>query len=143
MLGYRTRRHNEIRDLLFRLIKKRHPLLTNEFLRLEDYVGSLTDGTQVRADITWVVEAEKVVVDLVCIDVGCTLYIKAPTRSFLSSERAALHAEKGKREHARVVDPARLNATSIIPFVVQASGRLGPAVVLRPLSGHHFCVRYR
>ena len=128
--GYRTRRHNEIRDLLFKLIKKRYPLLTNEFLKLEDYVGSIRDGTQVRADITWVLEAEKVVVDLVCIDVGCSLYIKAPTRSFLSSERAALHAEKGKRDHyARVVEPARLNANSIIPFVIEASGRLGPAAL--------------
>ena len=128
--GFRTKRHNEIRDLLFRLIKKRYPLLTNVMLKLEDNVGSFADGHMIRADITWQIEAEKVIVDLVCIDVGCVQYIKPPTRSYLSSERAALHAEKVKRDHyAKVVVPARLSANSVIPFVVEASGRLGPAAL--------------
>jgi hypothetical protein len=128
--GFRTKRHNEIRDLLFRLIKKRYPLLTNVLLKLEDNVGSFADGHMIRADITWQIEAEKVIVDLVCIDVGCVQYIKPPTRSYLSSERAALHAEKVKRDHyAKVVVPTRLNSNSVIPFVVEASGRLGPAAL--------------
>ena len=129
--GYRTKRHNEIRDLLYRLVKRRHPALTPQQLQVEAEVGQHEGGERgVRADITWVHEAEKLIIDIMCIDPGCQTYVKFPVLSFQSNERAAVWAENIKRTHySKVIIPARLSAHSVIPFVVEASGRLGPAAL--------------
>jgi hypothetical protein len=129
--GYRTKRHNEIRDLLFKLVKKRHPAVTPQQLQVEANVGQYAGGERgVRADITWVHEAEKLIIDIMVIDPGCQTYVKPPVLSFQSNERAAVWAENIKRNHySKVVIPAKLNAHSVIPFVVEASGRLGPAAL--------------
>ena len=120
--GFRNKRHNDIRDLSSKLIKKRYPLLNFETLKLEEYVGVLEDGTGVCADITWQCEAEKVIIDIMCIDVGCLGYVEPPVRSYLIVGKASLVAEAKKRAHyKRVVRPAKLNDNSIIPFIVEAS----------------------
>lgn len=119
--GFRNKRHNDIRDLLSKLIKKRYPLLNFETLKLEEYVGVLEDGTGARADITWHCEAEKVMIDIMCIDVGCLGYVDPPVRSYLTVGKASLVAEAMKRAHyKRVVRPAKLNENSAIPFIVEA-----------------------
>lgn len=129
--GYRTKRHNEIRDLLFKLVKKRYPAVTPQQLQVEANVGQYAGGERgVRADITWVHEAEKLIIDIMVIDPGCQTYVKHPVLSFQSNERAAVWAENIKRNHySKVVIPAKLNAHSVIPFIVEASGRLGPAAL--------------
>ena len=128
--GFRTKRHNDIRDLLLKLIKKRYPNLTNDTLKLEEYVGFDAEDVGFKADITWQCEAEKVIVDLMCIDVGCASYTKPPTRSYLAVENAARYAEGIKRLHyKRVIRPVKLNDNSVIPFIIEASGRLGPAAL--------------
>ena len=128
--GYRTKRHNDIRDLLNKLIKKRNPHLTAATLKLEDEVGFQADGTGVRADITWQCEAEKLIIDIMCIDVGCLGYVGPPIRSYLAVGNASVHAEGRKRAHyKKVVTPVRLSENAVIPFIVEASGRLGPAAL--------------
>lgn len=128
--GFRNKRHNDIRDLLHRLLKKRYPQLNLDTLRLEEIIGFEEDGSGVKADIVWQCEAEKVIIDIMVIDVGCLKYVTAAVKGHLTVGRSALHAEGGKRaRYKKVVTPAKLNDNSVIPFIVEASGRLGPAAL--------------
>ena len=129
--GFRNRRHNDIRDLLYKLLRKRFPHLTPEQLMVEHYVGQTANSeNQVRADIVWVDEAEKLIIDIACVDPGCAAYIKDPVLSWTGKDRAAGWMELQKRKHyAKVLLPAPLPPNSVYPFVLEASGRLGENAV--------------
>jgi Reverse transcriptase (RNA-dependent DNA polymerase) len=129
--GFRNKRHNDIRDLLFKLLKKRFPALSNESLKLEPLVGQYEGGERdVRADILWIDQADRVIIDIACVDPGCTQYLEAPVESWKSEDKAAQRMESVKRKHySKVVLPAPLPANSVYPFVLEASGRLGPCAL--------------
>jgi Reverse transcriptase (RNA-dependent DNA polymerase) len=129
--GYRNRRHNDIRDLLYKLLRKRFPALGPEQLMVEPYVGQTEGGIRdIRADIVWIDEAEKLIIDIACVDPGCAAYVKAPVLAWSGIDRAAGWMEIKKREHyAKVVLPLPLPANSIYPFVIEASGRLGKSAI--------------
>jgi hypothetical protein len=129
--GFRTKRHNDIRDLLYALLKRRFPALTNESLKLEPLVGQFEGGERdVKADILWIHQAAMVVIDIACVDPGCQQYLEAPVESWRTEDKAALRMEFVKRQHySKVALPARLPVNSVYPFVVEASGRLGPCAL--------------
>lgn len=127
--GFRTRRHNDIRDLLFKLLRKRNPDLSNDSLKLEFVVGQTEGGErEVRADIFWRDEAANVIIDIACVDPGCHQYLQ--WESFKEADAAARYMEWVKHQHyKKVVLPARLPVNSVYPFVIEASGRLGPTAL--------------
>ena len=132
--GFRNRRHNDIRDLLYKLIKRRYPTLTPAQLELETIVGQAPDREgalrEVKGDVIWWSEGEKLIIDIMCIDVGCKTYLEPPVSSYQSAERAAVHAEDVKRRnYARVTVPAPIRPACVLPFIVEASGRLGPVAL--------------
>jgi hypothetical protein len=129
--GFRTKRHNDIRDLLYALLKRRFPALTNESLKLEPLVGQFEGGERdVKADILWIHQAAMIVIDIACVDPGCQQYLEAPVESWRTEDKAALRMEFVKRQHySKVALPARLPVNSVYPFVVEASGRLGPSAL--------------
>ena len=54
-----------------------------------------------------------------------------PTLSHLTQDGASSKYERSKRQHyARVNTPAAIPPRSIIPFVIEATGRLGPSALL-------------
>lgn len=84
------------------------------------------DAVDVKGDVTWVDEGERLVIDIMCIDVGCTHYLGHPCQSYQAVGRAAVHAEEIKRKHyTKVVLPVPIRAACVFPFIVEASGRLG------------------
>jgi hypothetical protein len=129
--GFRTKRHNDIRDLLYALLRKRFPALSNESLKLEPFVGQFEGGERdVKADIIWIDQAAKVIIDIACVDPGCEQYLVAPVESWRNEDKAAQRMEFVKRQHySKVALPARLPVNSVYPFVVEASGRLGPCAL--------------
>ena len=132
--GLRTLRHNAIRDILHKLIRKTNPsALLPGRLELEPWVGRhaaekeepVGFGREVRADILWVDEAERVIIDIACVDPGCATYLDLAD-SYNQKDGAAVHMQITKAKHyAKVVNP-RLAPNSVFAFVVEASGRLGP-----------------
>ena len=129
--GFRTKRHNDIRDLQFKLLRKRFPALPNKSLKLEPLVGQYEGGERdVRADILWIDQADRVIIDIACVDPGCTQYLEAPVESWKSEDKAAQRMESVKRKHyCKVVLPAPFPANSVYSFVLEASGRLGPCAL--------------
>ena len=70
------------------------------------------------------------IIDMMCIDVGCKSHLEPPVSSYQSAERAAVHAEEVKRRnYARVTIPAPIRPACVLPFIVEASGRLAPVAL--------------
>jgi hypothetical protein len=130
--GLRTRRHNELRNLLFQLLRKRNPTAGEGELDMEVVIGSTAPtvarpAQDVRADIRWVCEAETLAIDIACVDPGAQTYLAPPSLSASTRDGAAAKMERQKYAHyAKVVLPAPVPANSVLPFVIEASGRLGP-----------------
>ena len=133
--GPRNIRHDSIRNRLFQLLKRLHPTSTPAQLTMEFEVGTIVSADNspkiVRTDIKFVKGAETYLIDIAIVDPASDEYQKAPTNSHLRQDGAASKYEHIKRLHyARVNSPASLPAHSIIPFVIEASGRLGPVALL-------------
>ena len=85
----------------------------------------------VRTDIRFVKGAETFFIDVAIVDPAAAEFQKPPTRSHISQDGAASKYERTKRHHySRVSSPAVMPARSIIPFVIEATGRLGPSALL-------------
>ena len=101
---------------------------------MEFEVGTILHATDsprtVRTDIKFVKGAETFFIDIAIVDPAADEYQKAPTCSHNRQDGAASRYEQCKRQHyARVNSPAPLPPSSIIPFVIEASGRLGPSAL--------------
>ena len=143
----RTFCHTDILDLLFTLLKKRFPAAD---IGKERIVGQMNpvDGIahSVRADIVAKVGPITYYIDVSTADPGCRKAMSGAPSSVTNGDAAAKAREVTKRAHyGKVVAPARLPAEAIIPFVIETTGRLGPAAIsfLFSICGTHTLLRSR
>ena len=81
--------------------------------------------TTLRTDIKYLKGADTFYIDIAVVDPAALEYQKAPTFSHLTRDGAASKYERIKRNHySKVVTPSPLPERSVIPFVVEATGRL-------------------
>ena len=80
-----------------------------------------------RGDITWMRGGvEKIIIDVSVVHPEGKMYIKNPILSHLNQDAAALAVENRKRLHYQKVSvPAAIPGSSVIPFVLESTGRLG------------------
>jgi hypothetical protein len=133
--GFRNIRHDSIRNKLYQLIKRLNPGITQTHLSMEYVVGQIDTGDgdpcSARTDIKYVKGADTFFIDVVIADPAASAYQVAPTLSHLTRDGAASRCERTKRQHyARVNTPAPLLDRSVIPFAIEATGRLGPSALL-------------
>jgi hypothetical protein len=127
-----THRHNDIRDCFGRLLRKMYP---NNVVSMEKVVGKTapdSDGVahDVVADIALDLGPEVIVIDFAVVSPGASLYMEQPTESPINQDGAAKHMERNKRsKYAKIAPPSTPPPASVIPFVIEASGRLGPAAI--------------
>ena len=133
--GLRNIRHDNIRNMLYQLIKKVSPGIQQSHLSMEFVVGQITTADEnprnVRTDIKYIKGADTLYIDIAIVDPAAFKYRQSPTFSHVTRDGAASMYEREKRQHySRVNTPTALPARSIIPFVIEASGRLGPSALL-------------
>ena len=133
--GPRNTRHDNIRDMLYQLIKKVNPGIQQTHLSLEFVVGQIVTADEnprnVRTDIKFVKGADTLYIDIAIVDPAASAYRQTPVSSHIHRDGAASKYEREKRQHySRVNTPAPLPARSVIPFVIEATGRLGPSALL-------------
>ena len=143
--GLRTRCHTEIVNLLFTLLKKIFPAgnigkekLIGATLPLNGVVA------EVYADIVARIGAVTYCIDVSTVDPGCRKAMSGAPSSVTTCDAAAKTREARKRVHYNgVATPARLSAESVIPFVIETTGRLGPAALsfLFSVCGTHTLLR--
>lgn len=143
--GLRTRCHTEMVNLLFTLLKKRFP---GGIIGKEQLVGETLPlngvAAGVYADIVARVGAVNYYIDVSTVDPGCRKAMGGAPSSVTTSDAAAKAREATKRVHYNgVATPARLSAESVIPFVIETTGRLGPAALsfLFSICGTHTLLR--
>jgi hypothetical protein len=121
--------HNDIRDLLCKLLRKAHP---NCPLQLEALVVKTNPdqhGTvrEVFSDITLEMGTETLLIDVAVVGPA---YLQYPTLSSINQDGASKHKEQSKRWHyGRIAAPHTPVPNSVIPFVLESSGRLGPTAL--------------
>ena len=116
---------------MYLLIKKLNPGIQQTHLSKEFEVGRTTIDTTLRTDIKYLKGADTSYIDIAVVDPAALEYQKAPTFSHLTRDGAASKYERTKRNHySRVVTPSPLPERSVILFVVEATGRLGPSTLL-------------
>ena len=81
-----------------------------------------------RADLTWTQPERRLIIDVAVVDPGADKYTKHPPSSHRNPDSAAQAEETRKRAHYARIVPAPTPAT-IIPFVLEATGRLGPSAL--------------
>ena len=133
--GPRNLRHDNIRDKLYQLIKRLNPGIQQTHLSLEFEVGQITSPgdapKHVRTDIKYIKGADTFFIDIGIVDPAASAFQRAPTYSHVNQDGAACQYERTKRQHyARVNTPQPLLPRSVIPFIIEATGRLGPSALL-------------
>ena len=125
--GLRTILHNKVRDALASLIRKCLRLPANA-VQLEKEVGVKANGTAVIADIVVQNGAEKWIVDVLSKDPGSDSAVARNSDTI--RDQTAKEGEGRKRAHYRqVTQPAPLDPMFVFPFVLESTGRLGPAAM--------------
>jgi hypothetical protein len=130
--GSWTLRHNDIRDLLCKLLRKAHPDCP---LQLEALVGKTNPDQhgavrEVFSDITLAMGTETLLIDVAVVSPGGSVYLQYPTLSSINQDGASKHKEQSKRSHyGRIAAPHTPAPNSVIPFVLESSGRLGPTAL--------------
>jgi hypothetical protein len=135
--GLRTMRHTAALDILLRLIKSMAP---GDYCEKEKVVGKIVTAnpgrpdsvTFVQGDVVWQQGAAKHVIDLSIVTPEANTFLNHPYLSFLKQDAAAICAEGRKRLYYSKVNEVngvadRIPAESLIPFVIESTGRLGPA----------------
>ena len=100
----------------------------------------------VRADIVATVGPITYYIDVSTADPGCLKAMTGAPSSVTNGDAAAKAREASKRRHyGKVVAPAPLPAAAVIPFVIEMSGRLGPAAIsfIFNICGTHTLIRSR
>jgi hypothetical protein len=132
--------------LLTHMLRLRYPVASGAIVQMEAEVGSRADGSSVTADVVVTVGAVRSVIDVLVMDMGAPEYMggAAATNPVVTQDAAAVEGEKKKmRVYRGVVHPARIPDADIIPFVLEATGRLGPKALsfLRGLTGGRTSMR--
>ena len=84
----------------------------------------------IRADIVASIGAVTYVIDVSTIDPGNLSSLALNPSSAVQQDAASRSREAIKRRHYRkVVTPAPLSEASVIPFVLETTGRLGPSAI--------------
>ena len=133
--GPRNVRHDSIRDKLYQLIERLNHGILQTRLSLEFEVGQIRPTNEpphvVRPDMKFIKGADTFYVNVAIIDPASAESQKAPTRSHLTQDAALSRYEQIKRQHySRVNSPAAIPPGYIVPFVIEAAGRLGPPALL-------------
>jgi hypothetical protein len=126
-------RHDLIRDALHRVLVKVYPQgapLTEVYLgnTSPNHLGE-TNG--IVADITLSIQAQNIIIDVSIVSPSSNLYISPVAASSATHQDAASKAqETAKRAHyATLAPPHTPHPSTVIPFVLESSGRLGPAAL--------------
>ena len=121
--GRRTKRHHMVVAALAKLIKDMFPEYT---VTVEEVVGTnARNGNDVRADIV-VRDAQgrvKFVIDVAIVMPSAEVYLKRPICAHERKDAAAVMEEEQKKNIYIPLVPL----PTIIPFVLESTGRLGPA----------------
>ena len=143
----RTNCHNQLRDLLFTLLKKARPRAP---IQKEILVGTtaLIEGRVIDsiADIVLTDGAIRYCIDVSTIDPASYTCMNHPINSVTLQDASAKSREHTKRHHYSLVQvPNPIPVASVIPFVVEATGRLGPAALtfLHTMCGSQTFLRTR
>lgn len=130
----RNMKHNSICELLHRFMKAVKP---EDRIEREEEVGQITTPNErggpdkvihVQADIVWQNGTDKLVVDVHVVNAEAKEYLKYPNCSYEKQDAAALAGEARKRRYyGKVTVPHRIPTATVIPFVVESTGRLGPS----------------
>jgi hypothetical protein len=137
---YFIKRHNCIVDLLAELIKKCRPGVVDvevegvrvpmrpvegERSRREDRRAPVVDESgRVVADIRYTEEGQSTIIDVAVADPAAPSYRALPIGSAATPDVAALFRENEKRTKYAGIDNV-----DVIPFALEATGRLGPAAL--------------
>lgn len=134
----RTNRHTAARDILYRLMKGAVP--PGDYCEKEKVVGKIVtvnpgrpdSVTFVQTDIVWLDRAVKYVIDVSIVTPEAQSFIQYPYLSHIRQDAAAECGEKRKLLYYSKVNEVngiadRIPAESVIPFVIESTGRLGPA----------------
>ena len=117
-----TRRHNRVVQALAALIRHTQP----GPVTIETVVANTASGDEIRADLTLTQPEGRLIIDVAVVDPGAYKYTKH--FSHRNPDSAAQAEEASKRAHYARIVPAPTPAT-IIPFVLEATGRLGPSAL--------------
>jgi hypothetical protein len=121
--GPRNTHHDAIRDMLYQLIKKLHPGIQRTHLTMECVAGQiLNEGENprnVRTGIKFVKGADTLCIDIAVVDPAAAPYMQTPTSHHIHRDGAA------SKHYSRVNVPSPLTPRSVIPFILEATGRLG------------------
>lgn len=121
---FATRRHHQITKTLAALLRRTQPAP----VAIEALAGVTAADHDIIADIKWSLPEGNSYIDVAVVDPGADSYTTTPFFSHLNTDAAALFMERRKRTHYARIVPAP-NPLSIIPFVVEATGRLGPSAL--------------
>ena len=134
----RTNRHTAARDILYRLMKG--AVAPGDYCEKEKVVGKIVTAnpgrpdsvTFVQTDIVWLDRAVKYVIDVSVVTPEAPSFTQYPYLSHIRQDAAAECGEKRKRLYYSKVNEVNgiadsIPAESVIPFVIESTGRLGPA----------------
>jgi hypothetical protein len=124
MNSRKTKRHELVKTGLAKLITDLHP---DYNVVLETIVGQHNvTGHEVRADIVVKDAANQLlhVIDIAIVTPATPDYIKRPVRAHEFKDAAAVHEEHRKRG---IYEAAGVPSALITPFVLEATGRIGPS----------------
>ena len=158
--GLRTLRHNAIVKCLEQLCMARYKappggvvagvqgLIAGVQVMREAEVGTKADNSAVIADVVVTVHGVRQVMDVLVIDMGAKGYLQGPpgTNPAFTVDAAARKGEMKKiRHYSGVVHPARIPEAYVVPFVLEATGRLGPRALhfIREMTGPRTALRSR
>jgi len=132
---YRTKRHTEICKALQAVMKSMHPL---DYIEREKTAGKIVTAnegrqdsvTEVIADIIWMDGPSRVIIDVQIVTPESQTFIAFPHNSHVRQGAAAEYGERRKRNHYGKVNEVNgernnIPAESMIPFIIESSGRLG------------------
>jgi len=115
-------RHDRVRDHLRKALENVFPLAT---IRAEHTVHGSIQGTSLRADIHMALGSQVFVFDVAIVDPAAPSYLAM--ESYKKEDVAALHREKAKRDGWEAI--GGVEGATFIPFVVEATGRMGPCAL--------------
>jgi hypothetical protein len=131
-----TRRHMDVQRVLLNAMRKMKP---GDYIEPSKEVGSIVtvnegrpdNVTPVIGDIVWMDGPEKVIIELSGIVPEANTYMERWDTFMTQDATAEGHQTKKKVKYGKVNrfngESATIPADSVIPFVFEASGRLGPA----------------
>lgn len=116
---YITRRHDDVRDQLYETIKRLHP---EAILTLEP-VLTAGEANPRRGDIKMVLGNRIRIIDVAICDPSAACY---RDHGSIREDLAAAKQKEQQKEAKYAHIPELLNTDTLVPFVVEATGRIGP-----------------